>query len=60
MQEHGIYFGKNIFFELVRSIGGTWNDSKERPLVCLIKSVENDNLYWAIPIGNLSHRDDKA
>ena len=45
MKEHGIYFGKTNFFDLIRSIGGTWNDSKERPLVCLIKSIENENLY---------------
>lgn len=60
MKEHGIYFGKTNFFDLIRSIGGTWNDSKERPLVCLIKSIENENLYWAIPMGNLNHRDEKA
>jgi len=56
MKEHSLYFAKPEFYELIRMLGGTWNDAKERPLVCLIKSVENDNLYWAIPIGNYEHR----
>lgn len=60
MIEHSIYYGKNEFYEIIRNIGGTWNDSKERPIVCLIKLSENDNLYWAIPMGNWEHRDEKA
>lgn len=60
MIQNGMYFGKEIFYEMIRSLGGQWNDSKERPLVCLVKSVENDNLFWAIPVGNWDHRDKKA
>lgn len=60
MVEHAIYFGKNSFYELIRSVGGQWNDSKERPIVCLLKLSENDKLYWAIPIGNYNHRDINA
>lgn len=60
MIQNGMYFGKEIFYEMIRSLGGLWNDSKERPLVCLVKSVENDNLFWAIPVGNWDHRDKKA
>lgn len=60
MEEHSIYYGKNEFYEIIRNIGGTWNDSKERPIVCLIKLSENDNIYWAIPMGNWEHRDEKA
>lgn len=41
---------------MIRSVGGTWNDTKRRPIVCLIKSDENPNLYWAIPMGKLNHR----
>jgi len=55
--EHGLYFGKAEFYELIRSIGGEWADSKERPLVCMMKSVEYKDVYWAIPIGNWNHRD---
>lgn len=60
MKEHGIYFGKKSFYDVIKTLGGTWNDSKERPIVCLIKSSENDEIYWAIPVGNWAHRDDTA
>lgn len=60
MIEHGIYFGKEEFYELIRSIGGQWNDSKERPLVCMMKSSSVEDLYWAIPIGNWDHRTTEA
>lgn len=60
MNEHAIYFGKNNYYNIIRSLGGQWNDSKERPIVCLMKLSENDNIYWAIPIGNWEHRDDSA
>lgn len=60
MKEHALYFAKSEFYELIRNLGGLWNDAKERPLVCLIKSTENDNLYWAIPIGNYEHRNQEA
>ena len=40
----------------MRMNGGAWNDSKERPLVCLIKSIENEHLYWAIPVGDWSDK----
>lgn len=52
MRENGIYFGKSDFYRVIRETGGVWNDSKDRPIVCLIKSTENDKLYWAIPMGN--------
>ena len=60
MKEHGIYFAKNEFYELIKSCGGQWNDAKIRPIVCLIKSKEYDNIYWAIPLGNYDHRDEAA
>ena len=60
MREHAIYFGKNEFYELIRQLGGKWADTKERPIVCLLKSTENPELYWAIPVGNWNHRDAKA
>lgn len=59
MIERGIYYSTQEFSELIRSLGGEWNDTKHRPLVCLIKSSENDNLYWAVPMGKLNHRDEK-
>ena len=60
MQECGLYFGKPEFYDLVRSAGGQWNDTKERPLVCMMKSLEHEGLYWAIPVGNWEHRSDEA
>ncbi|MGN0136549.1 hypothetical protein [Anaerotignum sp.] len=60
MIQNGMYFGKDSFYQMIRSLGGEWNDSKERPLVCLLKSNENDDLFWAIPVGNWDHRDEKA
>lgn len=60
MIEHALYFGKKEFYDIIRNVGGAWNDSKERPLVCLLKLSENDNIYWAIPMGNLDHRDENA
>ena len=60
MIEKGMYFGKEAIYQLIRSLGGQWNDSKERPIVCLIKSKENEKLYWAIPVGNWAHRDEAA
>ena len=60
MKEHGIYFGKQDIYNLIRSEGGVWNDSKERPIVCIIESKECEGLYWAIPMGNWDHRDGHA
>ena len=52
MDKYTIYFGKSEFYDVIRKIGGQWNDSKERPIVCLIKLSENDDIYWAIPISS--------
>ena len=60
MIEHGMYFGKKEFYQLIKDVGGVWNDSKERPIICLIKSIEYNGLYWAIPVGNYNHRDNTA
>ena len=59
MEEHGMYFGKNEFYQIIRDNGGVWNDSKERPIIYLMKSVECNDLYWAIPVGNYEHRDEE-
>ncbi len=59
MVEKGIYYASPELSELIVSLGGQWNDIKHRPIVCLIKSTENDNLYWAIPMGKLNHRNEK-
>lgn len=56
MIEKGLYYAKDEFGSLIRSLGGQWNDTKHRPIVCLLKSSENDQLYWAIPMGKYNHR----
>ena len=60
MIEHGMYFGKKEFYQIIKDVGGVWNDSKERPIICLLKSIECDGLYWAIPVGNYNHRNNEA
>ena len=56
MIERGLYYVSEDFKDLVRSVGGEWNDTKRRPIVCLVESNEQEGLYWAIPMGNLNHR----
>lgn len=59
MIERGLYYANSDFTDMIKSVGGQWNDTKHRPIVCLIKSTENDSLYWAIPMGKYNHRDTK-
>ena len=56
MEAQGLYFPTGEFKTLVTSCGGEWNDRKERPLVCLVRSLESDKLFWAIPMGDMAHR----
>nr|WP_302019644.1 hypothetical protein [uncultured Acetatifactor sp.] len=58
MVERGLYYATADFAQMIKNCGGTWNDTKHRPIVCLIQSREHDGLYWAIPLGKLNHRDD--
>lgn len=60
MIEHGIYYAAPSFAKIIKDNGGTWNDTKHRPIVCLIKSNEHEKLYWAIPMGKLNHRNTAA
>lgn len=55
-----MYFAKREIYELIRENGGQWNDSKERPIVCIIESKEIEGLYYAVPVGNFEHRDNIA
>ena len=58
MIERGLYYATADFAQMIKNNGGKWNDTKHRPIVCLIKSKEHAGLYWAIPMGKLNHRDD--
>lgn len=57
MLENSIYYGKKDFYDIIRSLGGAWNDFKERPLLALIKLSEDSRVCWAIPMGNWEHRE---
>jgi len=59
VNEKGIYFAKNAFYELIKEVGGEWNDTKFRPLVVLIPSLENPQIFWAIPMGDYNHRSEQ-
>lgn len=56
MIERGLYYATEDYGRFVRNTGGEWADSKHRPIVCLLKAAESDDLYWAIPMGKLNHR----
>ena len=60
MIKNSMYFAKREIYDLIRSLGGQWNDSKERPIVCIFESNEHKGLYYAVPVGNFEHRDNKA
>ena len=57
MNQNGMYYVTDEFKQLIRNLGGEWNDQKKRPIVCLIQSSENPELYWAIPVGKVNHRE---
>ena len=57
MEQNGMYYITEELKEIIRSVGGEWNDKKKRPVVCLIPSSESENIYWAIPVGKVNHRD---
>lgn len=57
MNINGIYYITDELKKVIKFCGGEWNDTKKRPVVCLIQSSENPDLYWAIPMGKVNHRD---
>lgn len=60
MNQNGMYYVTDEFKQLIRNLGGEWNDQKKRPIVCLIQSSEISELYWAIPVGKVNHRDQEG
>ena len=60
MEEKSIYFAKHDIYSKIKRVGGIWNDSKDRPIVCLLESKECNGLYWAIPMGDWNHRNELA
>jgi hypothetical protein len=59
MELNGMYFGKDKIYDIIKEVGGIWNDSKKRPIICLLK-IDDTDLYWAVPVGDWNHRDDNA
>ena len=58
IKKNGMYFTvdiKNIFL----AVGGCFDDTKERPVVTLFQSIEHPTIFWAIPMGNASHRSEE-
>lgn len=56
MIENGFYKVKQEFIDLIRELGGTYKDAKERPVFCCVEDKYVKGLYWAIPTSDLSHR----
>ena len=59
MIENGLYYIDDSFFDIVRSLGGEWKDTKQRPVICLIKIEESDDIAWAVPLGKYEHRTER-
>ncbi len=45
MIKNGMYYITEDFKQLIRNLGGEWNDQKKRPIVCLMQSTEHPDLY---------------
>lgn len=56
MIENGFYKVKQDYIDLIRTLGGTYKDAKERPVFCCFEDQRIVGLYWAIPTSDLSHR----
>jgi hypothetical protein len=60
MIQNGMYYVTDEYKELVKSTGGQWNDTKKRPMACVLRSTENPDIFWAIPVGKVNHRDEET
>ena len=60
MIKNSMNFAKREIYDLICSLGGQQNDSKERPIVCILESNEHKGLYYAVPVSNYEHRDNNA
>lgn len=56
MIENGFYKVKQEYYDLIRKIGGIYNDNKSRPIYCCIEDNKVPGLFWAIPTSDYSHR----
>jgi len=58
MIENGFYIIKKDFVELIKSLGGLYQDDKDRPMFCCFQDRFVKDLFWAIPMSEYSHRND--
>jgi len=56
MKPTGFYKLSPEYLALVRQLGGTYRDNKERPIYCCIQDSRHPVIYWAIPTSNASNR----
>lgn len=56
MIENGFYKIKQSYIDLIRQLGGVYQDTKERPIFCCVEDKYVPGLFWAIPTSDLSHR----
>ena len=52
----GFYKLSQDYFDIIKQIGGTYRDSKERPIYCCLQDKKHSDIYWAIPTSDISHR----
>jgi len=56
MKPTGFYKLTSEYIELLKKLGGTYHDNKERPVYCCLQDKNYPNIYWAIPTSDISHR----
>ena len=56
MKPTGFYKLSPTYINLIKQIGGTYRDNKERPIYCCIQDRDCPDIYWAIPTSDISHR----
>lgn len=59
MVVHGFYKITQEFVDLIKNLGGKYEDNKERPIFCCFEDKYTPDLYWAIPTSKYDHRDVK-
>lgn len=61
MVERGLYIIKDLYFDLLKKLGGAWDDEDrgKRPIYCCFEDRNIKGLYWAVPTSDLNHRNEK-
>ena len=56
MNPTGFYKLSPDYTNLIKRLGGTYRDNKDRPIYCCIQDRKHSQIYWAIPTSDISHR----